>query len=87
MSSQHHVFRTTMTITRVKTLIEEQGGEYFELYAKLPDEDQEILAKAVHNLVSVCNNMGVKSALELLLRLGEYLARNDANIRTKNRQN
>lgn len=86
MNSRHHVFRTIMTITRVKTLIEEQGGEYYELYAQLSEDDQERLARAVHNLVSVCNNMGVKSALELLLRLGEYMVRND-NIRTKNRQN
>lgn len=85
---ERHVHRSVMTDNRVKLLIREQGGEYAELFCQMSEEDQDKLATAVNNLCSVCQNMGVKGALELLIRLGEYMAKQNAVIvRTNKRQN
>lgn len=78
--NRHFVNREAVTAKRAKALICEQGGDYYRLYLELSEDDQEQIATAVANLISVCHNMGPKSALELLVQLGVFFSKNNAAI-------
>ncbi len=62
-----------INLQRTRTLIETQGGEYYEIFRQLSPEDQEIITFAVARLMFCCIKMGAKGALELLANLGVYL--------------
>ncbi len=72
MKGNNH--RPMATLSRTRTLIE-QDEDYGKLFKTLNDEDQAEITHAVQRLVGLCNNMGVKGALELLIRLGEYFVK------------
>ncbi len=61
---------------KLNNRIAECMPRYIEVFKNLPEEEQARLEEIMNALQTHCKNMGTISALELIGKLGEFIAKN-----------